>query len=118
MPTVERQEELGELLHLVRLHVAIERLAAEHRLDRRIAAVVREQRVSDPLERCLLRLGAVRAAGEQRLGQWHFGEARATLQLEHARVEVVAEQLAGAAQCRLVDRVLAELLLLRRIREA
>ena len=44
VPAVEREQELGQLLHLVRLHVAVERLAAEHRLDRRIAAVAREQR--------------------------------------------------------------------------
>ena len=117
VPAVEREKQLGELLHLVRLHVAVERLAAEHRLDRRIAAVAREQRARDPLERCLLRLRAVRAAREQRLRERHLVELGAALELELARVEVVAEQLAGVAERRLVDRVLAELLLLRGIGE-
>ena len=39
VPSVEREQELRELLQIVRLHVAVERLAAEHRLDRGIAAV-------------------------------------------------------------------------------
>ena len=45
----------------------VERLAPQHRLERRVAAVAGEQRAAEPLERVLLRRRVVRPAGDQRL---------------------------------------------------
>ena len=56
----DREQQLGELVEVVRLDVAAEGVAAEHRLDRGVAPATVEQRAADPLERRLLRLRRVR----------------------------------------------------------
>ena len=56
------------------LHVAVERLAPQDRLDRRVALVAREQRAADPLERVLLVVRAVDVLGDERLRQRHVLE--------------------------------------------
>ena len=64
---VERAHERLHLVEVGRLNGAVERLAAEDRLERGIAAVAGEQRAAEPLERLLLLVRVVRPAGDQRV---------------------------------------------------
>ena len=116
---VEPEHELLHLVELGRLHGPVERLAAEDRLERRVAAVAGEERAAEPFERRLLLGRQVRVARDQRLRQRHVGELRAALEHEPPRLAVELEDLAGALARGRVGHALplAELVLLRRERE-
>ena len=119
VPAVEPEHELGHLVEVGRLDVALERRAAEHRLDRRIAPVAREQRLPDPLERVLLRIRVVGPARDQRPRQRLLGPRRAAPERERPRLAVELDDRPGGAPV-LVERVGPDpqLVLLRREPEA
>ena len=112
----EREQQGGHLLEVRCLHVAVEGIAAEDALRRRVAARAVEQRAADPLERVLLVAGEVGAARDQRLRQRHLLQARPSLELECQRIAVELDDVPRFLAGRGVDHVLAlpQLVLLRR----
>ena len=114
-----REQQPHHLLELGGLHVAGEGFAAKDGLDGGIAAVTVEQRARDPLQRVLLCSGGVGLARYQRRRRGDPGEARPTLEGDHAGVAVELDDLTGVLTCARIERALSvmELVLLRGIPE-
>ena len=119
VPAVEPEHELGHLAEIRRLDVTRERLAAQHRLDRRKAPVAGEQRAADPLQRILLRIGVERSPGDQCPRQRLFSDRGPSAEREHPRLAVDLDHPPSPAPL-LVERLRADphLVLLWRIGEA
>jgi hypothetical protein len=100
----DREQQLGQLVEVGRLHVAAERVAAQDRLEHGICTTTREQRAAEPLERLLLCLGRVDVARDQRRRERDVVELRPALQLERARLRVVEDDVARVPPGRRVAR--------------
>ena len=100
----DREQQLGELVEVGRLHVAAEGVPAEDRLEHGVRPATVEQRAAEPLQRLLLRLRRVDVARDQRRRKRHLVEHGAALQLERARVGIVDDNLARSPAGRGVDR--------------